>query len=178
MSDFSLEQFRAEMYMRAMREFEPILRDAIENVDAARRMADSAIFDISMVKRQLDALGRIDPLEHSAPAEALRDAMNIEVIARLAEDAAYVYFIEAGNFIKIGYSRDPLIRLGQIRRGRATATPDGLDTSTARLLAIEQGDMFLEKSLHKRFAEHRVAGEWFEKNDRLAHYIKSIATPA
>lgn len=174
----SFEEFQADMYMKAMAELAPILRDAMDRVQAVYDDARDAVVDLHMVQRQIDVLNEISSYGEADPAAAIHEAMTVDLLVYKQMRDSFVYFIEAEGFIKIGYSRDPIIRLGQIRRGQSVAAPEGISTSAARLLAVEQGDRSTEKSLHKRFAEHRVAGEWFEKNDRLAHYIKSIATPA
>lgn len=174
----SLEQFQADMYMKVMEDLAPIIRDAIDQVEAVRSAAQDAMADLSMVKRQLDQLDRVVAAGTGNPAGSMRDAITIDLLVKKQMRGSFVYFIEAGAYIKIGVSRDPIIRLGQIRQGRGITAPEGLTTSHARLLAVEQGDRTSERTLHQRFSEHRVEGEWFEKNDRLTHYIKSLATPA
>lgn len=174
----SFEQFQASMYMKVMDDLTPIIRDAIEQVEAIHAAAQGAMHDLCMVKRQLDQLDRVVTGGMGDTAGAMRDAITIDLLVKKQMRESFVYFIEAGDYIKIGVSRDPIIRLGQIRQGRGITAPEGLITSQARLLAVEQGDRNSEKTLHQRFAAHRARGEWFRKNDRLAHYIKSLAIPA
>lgn len=169
--------FRADLYMRGMSELAPILRDAIDRVTALELEVRQALGDLALVQRQIDRLGQITEYAEGDPERTMRESASMGLLVRRQIKESYVYFIEAGDFIKIGVSRDPIIRLGQIRAGGGVAAPEGLSTANARLLAVEQGDRFEEKALHKRFAEHRHTGEWFAKNDRLIHYIKSIATP-
>jgi hypothetical protein len=66
--------------------------------------------------------------------------------------ASFIYFMTAGNKVKIGVSRNPRRRL------------DDLKTGSSRMVSIRYvtpGDRTKEKELHKLFAEHRVNGEWF-----------------
>lgn len=67
---------------------------------------------------------------------------------------SYIYFIREqgrGN-IKIGITKDPVVRLAQLQSGN----PD--------LLAIEamaSGGEIAEYALHVQFHGHRIRGEWF-----------------
>lgn len=69
----------------------------------------------------------------------------------------YVYFIEAVglNRVKIGIANDPRKRLATLQVG----SPVEL-----RLLSVLKVDLApeWERDFHKRFAQHRLHGEWFE----------------
>lgn len=173
-----IDPHQALLYMHLMRELAPILRDAAERADAAYSAARDAKHDLETVKRQIDLLDDLSRIEEYDPATVIREVMRADVIVRTQMRESFVYFIEAGDYIKIGQSRDPIVRLGQIRKGDATTKPQGLDTSKARLLAIEEGSFAEERKLHHQFSVHRVEGEWFRKNERLTHYIQSVATAA
>lgn len=71
-----------------------------------------------------------------------------------AESVGWVYFIQAGKYIKIGYTSRPDVaeRLAALQ----TANPVEL-----RLLAAVPGDPTLERLLHRLFGNYRVRGEWF-----------------
>jgi hypothetical protein len=72
---------------------------------------------------------------------------------------SYVYFIEAENgLIKIGHTASIRERFKKLN----TAVPMQLT-----ILGLVPGDQALEFALHKRFAAHRVTGEWFQANDEL-----------
>jgi hypothetical protein len=58
-----------------------------------------------------------------------------------------VYFIRFGDRIKIGTSQDFYTRLNSIPHDE--------------ILAVLPGDREVEQQLHRRFAEHRIKGEWF-----------------
>lgn len=65
-----------------------------------------------------------------------------------------VYFIQSGEngAVKIGYAVDPERRLKLLQIG----TPASL-----RIIRTIEGDRLTESAAHKRFAEHRITGEWF-----------------
>lgn len=154
------------------------MKQAVERAVTAEQASKDAMLGLHFLMEQMDRLQFALTIEEENPEEILRETIVADQIIQRMQDETFVYFIEAGDYIKIGYSRDPIGRLSQIRKRQGVKLPDGLDPSRARILTVEQGTQSLEKRLHDRFAEHRVAGEWFEKNDRLTHYIKSITTPA
>jgi len=75
-----------------------------------------------------------------------------------------VYFIRCGvdGPIKIWFSRDVPGRLRQLQTGQ----PQKL-----RVLRAMRGDPALEAWLHRRFAAHRLDGEWFAPHPELLSYI-------
>lgn len=71
-----------------------------------------------------------------------------------------VYFVEAGPYMKIGYSADPTQRIESVTR--TGARPDDLPKNAeADLIGWIPGGRERESELHKRFAGVRVASEWF-----------------
>ena len=83
----------------------------------------------------------------------------------------YVYFMDGGDTVKIGFSRSLEARFKKMK----TDLPSGL-----QLLHIEPGTFRTKKVLHRHFAELRVRGEWFRKTDDLMAYIeqrKGIVAP-
>lgn len=76
----------------------------------------------------------------------------------------FVYFIGCGEFIKIGFSSRPLDRLRELQ----TSHPDELE-----ILGTIKGTRKLEFRLHKRFADLRERGEWFQTSDALWDYRAS-----
>lgn len=74
-----------------------------------------------------------------------------------------VYFIEAGNFVKIGYTYSPISRV----RRMMTDSPFEL-----RVLHAEFGTLKWERTLHRQFASFRVRGEWFHKSAEILEFIK------
>ncbi len=79
-------------------------------------------------------------------------------------DDSYVYFVQAasGGPIKIGISNDPLGRLAQLQTGHPGALV---------ILAVVPGGRQLELDLHKKFAKHRIHGEWFSPTPELLEIV-------
>jgi len=83
---------------------------------------------------------------------------------------SFVYFIRRPDgLIKIGFSKDP-----QSRRS-ALAGQSGV---MLEMLATKPGDRSEEQALHRRFAAHRVTGEWFRPAPELCEYIADIRRKA
>ena len=91
---------------------------------------------------------------------------------------ATVYFFHCQGFVKIGYSKDPLSRLRQIRSMDGTKYPEGMDCSTATLITTEPGGFDRERELHAKFSHLRHTGEWFTEAPELAEYIASTEADA
>lgn len=66
----------------------------------------------------------------------------------------FVYFMVAGDFVKIGYSADPLARAAGVQTGSAQ--------KITSIIAI-RGTVADERKLHRTFKVYRVSGEWFRK---------------
>lgn len=80
--------------------------------------------------------------------------------------AAHLYMIRsAAGPIKIGISVDPAKRL----KGLQTAHPWKLS-----LLCVVEGGAYLESEYHFRFAEHRLAGEWFNPAPEILAEIERL----
>ncbi len=81
-------------------------------------------------------------------------------------DKSLVYFIASANGpIKIGIANDIEQRL----RGLQTANPVAL-----RLLASRTGGRAQEQEYHKRFAAHRLHGEWFDQHPDILAEIERL----
>lgn len=77
-----------------------------------------------------------------------------------------VYFIECGEYIKIGTTIQ-----GAERRLASMQLPPN-----ARLVAVIPGPGYdAEHELHVRFASDRVGGEWFERSPELDALIQAFA---
>lgn len=77
-----------------------------------------------------------------------------------------IYFIRSEDAIKIGYSRNPETRLGELQVGTQ---------HTLELLGVMHGDMVDEGNLHKRFADLHIRGEWFRSDRVLLDFIAGTA---
>ena len=77
-----------------------------------------------------------------------------------------IYFLKANDRIKIGYSHDPSDRVPAIQ----TASPYRLE-----VLLILEGTRDREGELHKKFANYRCQGEWFEFCEPIQKFIEDNA---
>jgi hypothetical protein len=80
------------------------------------------------------------------------------------EADGYVYFIvaEGCDRVKIGYSRDPTVRLNELQTG----SPFPL--RIVRVIPACRGT--LETRVHKHFADLRLHGEWFRVTDDVKQF--------
>ena len=81
----------------------------------------------------------------------------------ISEEGGQIYFVEAGDFIKIGFTRSPESRAQKM----LTDSPHEI-----KVLHIEPGTFKQEKVFHRHFAALRVRGEWFHKNVELLEFIE------
>src|SRR5262245_20438799 len=77
-----------------------------------------------------------------------------------------VYFIRAGDAIKIGVTRDVERRLRALATGSAVPL---------ELLPTLPGGRRLEKKLHQRCRRFHVRGEWFKADEALLRHIREQA---
>jgi predicted GIY-YIG superfamily endonuclease len=91
---------------------------------------------------------------------------------KLAHQAHFVYFIlnEDSNAIKIGRTKDLAKRMNALQ----TSSPAKL--KLIKSVQVEGGKEAheLEQSLHKKFSEIRLAGEWFKAEASLLEYISQL----
>jgi len=100
--------------------------------------------------------------------EMLEEKLKLWGIDLPVEKSGCVYFIQSQgtHTIKIGYTA------GQVQnrlKDLQTAHPYQLS-----VLATLPGDQNYEKSLHQRFAEYRLKGEWFEPHPDLLAFISLL----
>lgn len=67
------------------------------------------------------------------------------------------------KFVKIGYTKNIHKRLSQLQ----TSSPVKLE-----VLHLIDGDVSLEKELHKMFKNYRANGEWFNYNSEIIEYFQ------
>lgn len=77
---------------------------------------------------------------------------------------SYVYFVQAmeSRRIKIGFSAKPQYRLLDI----STYCPEPV-----KMLGTMPGTSQDERTIHKKFAAHRVIGEWFRDAPEILEFI-------
>jgi hypothetical protein len=85
----------------------------------------------------------------------------------------FVYYIQCGQFVKIGYSKNPEKRVDQIRRGGRAARPTHWAGNPV-LLGYEIGNADVEQQRHAQFAHLHDRGEWFNLTTELAEHIEEI----
>ncbi|MHB9879068.1 GIY-YIG nuclease family protein [Pacificimonas sp. ICDLI1SI03] len=76
-----------------------------------------------------------------------------------------VYFMqgEDGGPIKIGRARNPAKRLKAVQLGHP---------APLKILATRYGGAAEERRLHRKYAESRMAGEWFAPTDALLREVR------
>jgi hypothetical protein len=77
-------------------------------------------------------------------------------------DGEVVYFLRAGDAIKIGYTTNLAAR----KRALETASSVPLE-----LLASIPGDRSEEARLHREWGHLHIRGEWFQADEELLRYI-------
>lgn len=77
----------------------------------------------------------------------------------------FVYFLRSGDHIKIGFSRDPLRRLSNLK----TAAPLGISW-----FAMVRGAQADEARLHEELKAHRGSGEWFVANEEVLAVLNRL----
>lgn len=104
-------------------------------------------------------------------------APNMQSYREIGElpNLTFVYFIQSGDFIKIGWSKHPEKRVDQIRRGGKATRPSAGLVEDPTLLAYIPGTTKDESSLHARFASSRDQGEWFVRTPELDALIEEAA---
>lgn len=87
------------------------------------------------------------------------------VCSAAAEIVSGIYFATVdGHTVKIGFASDVPARLRTLQ----TASHRPL-----HLLVVIAGSQADERQLHKRFAEHRVQGEWFRLSNEIKDFIEA-----
>lgn len=76
-----------------------------------------------------------------------------------------VYFVRAGEYVKIGFSTDAKSRIDSLQTGQ----PYDLEC-----LCLIRGSRSTESKLHTRFAKSHVRGEWFSQSEELMQYIEKL----
>lgn len=80
-----------------------------------------------------------------------------------AQRPGYVYYVEVGDRIKIGFTENVANRM--------RAYPP-----TSTLLAVHPGTPSMEKEMHSKFRVHLAEGrEWFKPSEELAAHIEAVA---
>lgn len=91
----------------------------------------------------------------------------LEVAQGSKKSRGHVYFIQPGSRkrVKIGFAVSVPERMAMLQ----TASSDKL-----RLLGTIKGDLTTEGEMHRRFAQHRIQGEWFRLVSEIVEYIAEL----
>lgn len=92
------------------------------------------------------------PTTHTEPAPA--SAIRIE---------SAVYFVAVRGYIKIGWTTDWRGRISNLQ----VSNPEPIEV----LLILGRPQVF-ERTMHRKFAEHRATGEWFKDHPDIRAYIE------
>src|SRR5262249_28266675 len=99
-------------------------------------------------------------------SQFIKDAHDrLPIGMKFAEQMGLVYFVETGDFIKIGHTKNWRVRLTSLQ----TSSPTKLT-----ILHLEPGDVSQEKALHRKFRHLHNHGEWFRKGADLIAYIDRL----
>lgn len=97
-----------------------------------------------------------------------------EKVVRNQEDC-FVYFLRCGNYVKIGSSIDPDVRVEQLRKDTdRTLRPKGLKMSEAVYIGSIAASRSVERDLHNVLNKYRVIGEWFEWTDVVESTVTDV----
>lgn len=77
----------------------------------------------------------------------------------------HLYFIQMGHFIKIGRSKDPVKRLGEL----STGAPEAM-----YLIHQCPNKGHLEKKFHAIFKSFKNKGEWFKYDKQVEKFLKAL----
>jgi DNA-binding transcriptional regulator YdaS (Cro superfamily) len=80
----------------------------------------------------------------------------------------FVYAIERGDLVKIGFSEKPQRRLSKINSDAG---------APCRLLGYVEATRQQEAELHSLLAPHRSYGEWYRRENAVDHFILMLPAP-
>lgn len=151
-----LERAKREAVRRSIQERIDEIREAVEDDDELMtEVCLSAFRDDIKNYRQL------------SDAQQAKWIITAEKAASLGE-GSLIYFIGTDDGpVKIGFTTNLPKRL------------KALQTASSRPLVVRlklPGDRECEKTLHRRFAEFRLEGEWFRLSEEISSFIKSLTS--
>lgn len=77
----------------------------------------------------------------------------------------FIYFIQAGKAIKIGFTTNLMDRFMVIQTSNA---------EKLKLIAVIEGSPEGESELHKMFKKYNIRGEWFWPSEELLEFVDSL----
>lgn len=120
-------------------------------------------------------LGDLFGDEHAFVYEVMRyqPTPPLSYWSRPSNGLQFVYFIKAGDFIKIGISKNPERRCDQLAT-RKTETRPSAWAGNPQLIGYTAGSRQDEKRLHMEFGEFWDNGEWFRSNPELINMALDV----
>ncbi len=93
--------------------------------------------------------------------------LGADILALLHKECRgdYVYFVQCGEYVKIGFSIRPLERFDTLKT---------LSPHPAKLLKLVSGDIAVERAIHRRLKAFHHQYEWFRFEPELAVAIKEL----
>lgn len=118
-----------------------------------------------------------DAVAHSTMLKVQLD----ELINYTESIQTYVYFIQCKNYVKIGKSDIPEMRLKTLQsKNDRTLRPDDItyeDMKEAKVAFVLRGSKRLESYLHSHLWERKVKGEWFILDSYVAKLMQRLQDP-
>jgi hypothetical protein len=151
-----------------------ILKKSYRGIGRIRRSSGTRSQGILLdIMASLDAIyedGRLDVLEmvrdgEIRPIDVFR--FKVEQVPSIERRKQYVYVIRAthsGN-VKIGIAVDPTARLLDLQCS---------NWEELEIVATIRGSREDERKIHRRFAEHRIAREWFRPAPEVLAWIEDL----
>lgn len=142
----------------------PARRVGVLCEEHAQQVAIAVIEDHAWAQRMHEALTRERVTVDNRGLDSLRrEEERIEEMARRrADKPGFVYYIQIGDRLKIGFSVD-------VRKRMRAYPPE------SRLLAVEPGSVELERERHRQFKGSLTHGrEWFSPTADLLEHIDAV----
>lgn len=80
----------------------------------------------------------------------------------------YVYAVECGDAVKIGWAADPVRRKSELNVGAPTEH---------KLLGYVVATPWQERELHQLLISQRIRGEWFRKAGMVVKFLELLPSP-
>lgn len=149
---------------------EPVIDYLIDNYGDHAGLATVALKIKDMMDRDIKVTN--DMVDYLFE-EALKDKVTQNIAERKQMRAkrqenrkspGYTYFIQNGNTIKIGFSRNPKARA------------ESLSLREANILGVIESGQQFERMMHDNWSHIRIGNtEWFEATPELLEFIKTTA---
>lgn len=141
-------------------------------IDSDRFVPFSSYMKMWTVETYLEHMGikptevEVARLTGDSPSTISRARTKLEYYSKSIQREGYVYVIQAGPYYKIGHAINVSKRLEQYA--------PKLPWEVTLIHSIQSADRIaLESYLHKRFADKRCNGEWFELDEEDVAWLKT-----